>query len=114
MPFVADISRLKDCYNVTMFACRPPQIGSVQVTVAYLPENLEVFLFDAQQLAVLASDDRRMARTVVQYRFAERSAHAERAQSHRVLPDNVQMYRATVFFQPNQAYFFRKTKLRVL
>jgi len=62
--------------------------GSTQARaprLAYLPEDLEVFLFDAQQLAVLASDDRRMPRTVVQYRLAERSAHAERTQSYRVL-----------------------------
>jgi len=53
--------------------------------VAYLPEDLEVFLLDAQQLAVFSSDDRRMARTVVEYRLAESGAHSQRAQRHRVL-----------------------------
>ena len=53
--------------------------------VAYLPENLEVFLFDPQQFAVLTRDDRRVTRTVVEYRLAERRTHSQRTQCHRVL-----------------------------
>ena len=65
--------------------CSCTLLDRQSVYTAYLPEDLEVFLFDSEQFAVFASDHSWMPWTVVEYRLAERSTHTECAQCHRVL-----------------------------